>query len=216
MHASTTLSISSWRTTRQRVAPMAVPDGNLARPVGRARQQQVGDVRAGDQQHEHDRAHHDHEQPRRRAADEALRQRFDADAHDVPGRLVRVRGLEMRARCRSISACACAAVRRPSVGRRRAAAALPPSSAPRSARTAPTARCCRGISCPSGITPTMVAGLPVDAQDPAEDVRIAAVAVLPEAVADDRDRLGAGSLVAGREVAAEERRLPAARRTCWR
>ena len=54
-------------------------DGNLPRPVGRARQQQVGDVRAGDEQHEHDGAHHRHEHRPPAAADVPLGERFDAD-----------------------------------------------------------------------------------------------------------------------------------------
>ncbi len=49
--------------------------------------------------------------------------------------------------------------------------------------------------------------LAVDANGRADDVRIAAVAVLPEGVADDGDGLGALLLVGGREIAAEEGRL---------
>ena len=60
---------------------------------------------------------------------------------------------------------------------------------------------------PSGMTPMIVAGWPLTRSDLAEHVRIAAVPVLPEVVADDDDRFGPGALVAGREVAAEERLL---------
>ena len=51
---------------------------------------------------------------------------------------------------------------------------------------------------PSGMTPMIVAGVPLSADGPAEHLRIAAVAVLPEAVADDDDRLGARALVGRR------------------
>ncbi len=50
--------------------------------------------------------------------------------------------------------------------------------------------------------------LPVHAHRRAEHVRIGAIAVLPEGIADDDDRFGALALVGGREVAAEQSRLP--------
>ena len=48
---SARLSVSSSRTTRARLAPRRKPDGGLAVALGRSRHKQVGDVRAGDQQH---------------------------------------------------------------------------------------------------------------------------------------------------------------------
>ena len=50
-------------------------------------------------------------------------------------------------------------------------------------------------------------GLPVHAQDAPEHAAIRAVPVLPDAVADDDDALGAPRVLAGREVTAEERLL---------
>ena len=74
---------------------------------------------------------------------------------------------------------------------------------------------CRETSCRSGITPTIVAGWPLTRRVRANDLRVAAEAVLPEVVADDDDRFGAATVVAGREVAPEERLLAAARRSDW-
>ena len=61
---STRLSVRSWRTIRIRLAPSAAAHGHLALPRLRAREQQVGDVGAGDEQQEADRTE---EQPDRAA-----------------------------------------------------------------------------------------------------------------------------------------------------
>ena len=53
----------------------------------------------------------------------------------------------------------------------------------------------------------IVAGRPFTRRVWPDHVRIAAVPVLPDAVADDDDRLGPCALVAGREITAEERLL---------
>ena len=57
---------------------------HLARPRRRARQQQVGDVGAGDEQHEADRAHQRQEDDADRAGVEALVERLD----DADGQLL--------------------------------------------------------------------------------------------------------------------------------
>ena len=55
--ASTTLSVSSCRTSRRREAPSAARIATSRSRVATARQHQVGHVGAGDQQHQPDRAH---------------------------------------------------------------------------------------------------------------------------------------------------------------
>ena len=57
--ASSTLSVSSCRTICAAARADRGADGDFALPAGRAREQQVGDVRARDQQHEADRAEQD-------------------------------------------------------------------------------------------------------------------------------------------------------------
>ena len=56
--ASMRLSVSNWRTSRA-LSAQCLPHGKLARPGRGARQQQVGDVGAGDQQDQADDAHQD-------------------------------------------------------------------------------------------------------------------------------------------------------------
>ena len=60
---------------------------------------------------------------------------------------------------------------------------------------------------PSGMTPMIVAGLPSMRSVLPMIVAVVAVAVLPHAVAEDHHALGPRRVVAGREVAAEERLL---------
>ena len=60
---------------------------------------------------------------------------------------------------------------------------------------------------PSGITPMTVAGDVVDLDRPADDGRIAAVAVLPDPVAENDDRRRAWPIVFRQEVAPEQRPL---------
>ena len=58
---SSTLSVSSCRTSRCQLGAERGADRDLLLPAGGARQQQVGDVGARDQQHERDRAQqHEH------------------------------------------------------------------------------------------------------------------------------------------------------------
>jgi hypothetical protein len=54
-----TLSVSSWRIRAALPRSQGRPDPDLAPPHGRAREQEVGEVRAGDQQ---DQAHHRHQE----------------------------------------------------------------------------------------------------------------------------------------------------------
>ena len=51
---SSTLSVSNWRTRRERLAPMARRTAISWRAGGGTREQQVRDIRAGDQQHDAD------------------------------------------------------------------------------------------------------------------------------------------------------------------
>ena len=63
---STTLSVSSWRMMPAAAGADRGADGDLALAAGGAHEQQVGDVGAGDQQHEADRAdQHEQRRPRR-------------------------------------------------------------------------------------------------------------------------------------------------------
>ena len=57
----------------------------------------------------------------------------------------------------------------------------------------------------SGMMPTTVRGLAADGQLPADDAWIAAVAALPQALANHHDRFGAGFAIGGNEVAAQAR-----------
>ena len=49
--ATSMLSVTSWRTTSPRLGAEREARGDLPPPAGEARQQQIGDVRAGDQEH---------------------------------------------------------------------------------------------------------------------------------------------------------------------
>src|ERR1017187_7572509 len=54
---SRTLSVNNWRTTRPRSAPERGANGELTLAGAGAREQKIGDVGAGDDQHEPDGAH---------------------------------------------------------------------------------------------------------------------------------------------------------------
>ena len=77
--ASTTLSVSICRIRRRRPAPTAARTTSSRPRAGGARQQQVRDVRARDQQHERHRGEQ-HEQRLSRVADDDLLHRHDGDA----------------------------------------------------------------------------------------------------------------------------------------
>ena len=70
---SNTLSVSNWRTMRARPAPSAERIANSRLRTGGAHQQQIGDIGAGDQQHQPYRAQH-HQQRITRVADDAVAQ----------------------------------------------------------------------------------------------------------------------------------------------
>ena len=74
------------RTTRARLAPRAMRRATSRRALGRPREQQVGDVRARDEQHEPDGPHQREKHDADRAAVEAVVERHDLGVH----RLVRV------------------------------------------------------------------------------------------------------------------------------
>ena len=72
------------------------PHRHLLAPPDRARQQQVGDVRAGDQQHEAD-GRHQHDQRSPHVADHLLAQRHDAEREAAVRRIdVRMTGAKAR------------------------------------------------------------------------------------------------------------------------
>ena len=180
---------------------------DLARPRRRARQQQVGDVGARDQQHEADRAHQRQEHDADRAGVEAFVERLDdADGELlVAGRMRRGQALDdavelgLRLRRRTTPG-----FRRREHGEVADVAALL------------LLRRRDGRHPQLGVGRELDAGrhhaddrrrLAVDADGQAEHAAIAAVARLPEGVAEDHDALGARRVVAAPEAAAEQHRL---------
>ena len=182
-------------------------NGDLAGARRRTREQQVGDIRAGDEQHEHDRAHHRDETSPARPADESVGERFHRPL---------VTSLR-RSGYAAVSCCGDAVHFRLRLPGARCVA-----QPAEHAQLHGAVRCCcrfarherrphsvsSGNLMPSGITPTIVAGCPFDAQHAGRARGIAAVAALPEVVADHDDGLGAGALVGGCQITAEDRRLP--------
>ena len=90
--ASSTLSVSSWRTSAHASGAERAPDRHLALPHRRAREQQVRDVRAGDEQDEADRGEQ-RQQRRTHVADQVVVQRDDAQrpsgGRGIVGRVLR-------------------------------------------------------------------------------------------------------------------------------
>ena len=82
MSASSVPSLSNWRDEPTAARAERQPDGDFLLPRGRARQQQIRDVRARDEQdeaddrHQHAAGHHDVVAEAR--IDRRLRQRHDA------------------------------------------------------------------------------------------------------------------------------------------
>ena len=83
---SAALSVSIWRTSRPRSAPIAARKRELAQPAGAARQQQVRDVRARHQQHD------DHGGRRAAAAPAAIRRPSSRAAESTHHALIGVVG----------------------------------------------------------------------------------------------------------------------------
>jgi hypothetical protein len=75
---SSTLSVSSWRMMRARPAPSAERMANSRLRPGGADQQKIGDVGAGDEQHQADCAQQD-QQRLARIADDGVAQRLNAE-----------------------------------------------------------------------------------------------------------------------------------------
>ena len=179
---------------------------DLARPCRRARQQQVGDVGAGDQQDEADRAHQGQEHDADRAGVEAFVERLDdADGELlVAGRMSRGQALddavELGPRLRGGDA-GLQAREHGEVADVAAAALLR-----RRDRRHPQLGVGRELD--AGRHHADHRGrLAVDADRQAEHAAIAAVARLPQRVAEDHHALGARLVVAAPEAAAEEHRL---------
>ena len=158
MSASSTLSTSSCRTMRQRVAPSETRTGDFARAMRRPRQQQVGDVGAGDQQHEPDRAHQRQEHRPDRAAVEALVERLDVRLDVLVG--VRIVAASGAGRWRPARPAPAPASRRARAGRTPRSRARCASAA--RARGTIASGCHRSAFCgnlkPSGITPMTTDG----------------------------------------------------------
>ena len=93
MKASSRLSTINWRTMRHLVAPSATRTAISRDRMRRARQQQVGDVRAGDEQHERDGAHQRPEHGADLRAEHALHERRRIRRHVLVGVLVLLRQL---------------------------------------------------------------------------------------------------------------------------
>ena len=177
------------------------PHGDLAGAMRGAREQQVGDVRAGDEQHEADGAHHREEHDSRGAADVALRERLHPHTDQV---LVRHPDRRRQAAGRSRSfppapRCACCpSARRPKIfsGRlfRRRCASFGMNGSPDLGVV--------GEVHPVGHDADDRRRLAVQTKGPAEHARIAAVSILPDAIAENGDRVGAN---------ADRRRAPKSR-----
>ena len=133
------------------------PHGELAGAMRGAREQQVRDVRAGDEQHEADRTHHREEHDSSGAADVSLRERLHPHTDQVLVRLWigggKLLGDSVHFRLR-LGACRVPSPRRPKMfsGRlfRRRCASLGMNGAQISVSL--------GKFIPSGMTPTIVAG----------------------------------------------------------
>ena len=77
---STRLSVSSCATSRPRLAPSATANGHLFLASRASREQQVGEIGAGDQQHQHDGAERDIDRLAQGDRRPAAVERFDRDA----------------------------------------------------------------------------------------------------------------------------------------
>ena len=186
MSDSTRLSVSSWRTTRPRPAPSADADRQLARAHRGARQQQVGDVGAADEQHEADDAEEQHRRESQIAADERVVQRLERDAAARVGlrELARQPGGDRRqvgsAAARSSRPASAARPPRRRTRRARAAAGAGSDASPRC--------CCARCSWKSsGTTPTTRAQLAVEPDLAADDGRVGVEARAPERLAQHDD-----------------------------
>ena len=104
---STRLSTSSCRSSRAAARAQRGADRHLLLPLQRAREQQVGDVGADDEQHEADRAEQHQQRRAQLAADEGVGER---DQVDAPVLHLRDTAAPTRAAIVSISACAGASV----------------------------------------------------------------------------------------------------------
>ena len=82
---STRLSVSSWRMMRRRPAPSAERTASSRVRTRGARQQQVGDVGAADQQHEADDAEEQHRREAQIAADHGIVHRLEPHAAALVG-----------------------------------------------------------------------------------------------------------------------------------
>ena len=78
MRPSSAVSVRSWRTSRCQPCAERDADGDLLLARGRAREQQVRDVRARDEQHERHGAHHD-QHGASHVADDGFDERHDVD-----------------------------------------------------------------------------------------------------------------------------------------
>ena len=206
----------SCRATAQTSGPERRPHRDLALTRFGARQQEVGDVGAGDEQQEADGAE---EQPDRaaHAADDFIAQR---QHDDVELHLRRVESL-LRHRLRDSRASRRAPARRsrrPSAARRRRSRGCHGScwrcptaraSTSRSARDSGSPWAARN---PRGITPIDLVRRAVDLDRAADDRRIAGIAALPQPVPDHDDLRTVLDIFLRREHASANRR----RRPAWR
>jgi hypothetical protein len=199
---STTLSATSCRSRRRRLGAERGAHRDLARARGRAHQQQVGDVGAGDQQHEPDRAHED-QQRRLHVADDLVAHRRQLD------RQPRAVGLGVLR------------LQPPVHGRQHAARAVQrhPRLEPSDHRQELGATAEGRVG---ALRHQQVGGArqhqpgrrdadhrardAVERDRPADDRRVATEAPLPEGVAEHDDARHAAALLVGREAAAEHRR----------
>jgi hypothetical protein len=176
--------------------------------MGRARQQQVGDVRAGDEQHECDSTHQRPEDGAKLRADDAFVERRDNGRNVLVG--VLVLALQLRGDVRELAArlLQAHAVGRASVAHQepRRAALLPERGGELGHRH-PHFRRERPLHAfrhhaDDGDRQR------VDADGFSDDAAIAGVAALPDAVADHHDRRRAGLIVFRTKASSERGLLP--------
>ena len=200
---STTLSVSNCRTMRPRPAPSAVRTAYLAAPARGPRQEEIGDVRAGDEQHERDAGHHQIENERDLIGQKRLAERAEVRAPP----LVRSRVLAGQAAGDRVEVLAHAvdghARLHPAKRKQAASAARIPRNDGFERNPEPLIV---GKSKPGRHHANHDVRRAVDQDRCSDNLRVTAVAPGPQVVTEQHDRTGSGAIVLGREAATENRR----------
>jgi len=196
-----TLSVSSWRNLAAAGAERR-PDRHLARSTGGAREHQVRNVEAGNQQHHRDRPHHRQDDQLDVFGQRPLAHRLEIDppalvAVGEGGGQVGRDGVAFLLRLSDRLS-----RRQPSEHHQPACAALLTDGEFRERQ--PQVLVLRELEAPRHDADHRVRPR-IDLDAASDDGRIAVVAALPEIVGDQHDRLGAGAIVVRHEAASELR-----------